>query len=81
VRFFGTLWGKPLKDIFKASEVVCVPSRYEPVEDRFSQCCGQGLVLVSCIVKASEVVCVPSRYAFSECYGSRFSSCLSQRQV
>lgn len=30
VRFLGTIWGQPLKDLFKASSVVCVPSRYEP---------------------------------------------------
>ena len=30
VRFLGTIWGQPLKELFKASSVVCVPSRYEP---------------------------------------------------
>jgi glycosyltransferase involved in cell wall biosynthesis len=30
VRFLGTIWGQPLKDLFKACTLVCVPSRYEP---------------------------------------------------
>ena len=27
MRFLGTIWGKPLKALFKACSVVCVPSR------------------------------------------------------